>query len=677
MEVPSRIRWIDIAKGITIILMIFRHMPNINPYLRGMIISFDMPLFMIINGFLIRDYHVKRTFQRSVKSLLVPYAIICLIQALILMMTAPGIEQAGEAFFGGLDDMIVGMSKHSTKFLSYGSVWLVWFLNCLFLARNLYVLILSLTDKRFVLVRYLILMVVSAAGYLIGTYYAFLPSSLDVAMYSVIFIAAGDILRRERLLEKTEAKYYMLPLIVWVCFLAVRRHIELGTREYPFVYGGAVSAIAGGICVLHLSRLVDRKMTRTAAILNWYGKHSILLLGIHCIEMRFISWERIFSYKALAGTGPLQAFVRFLLISICALLLSAAYKRYQDREEAFRKDAGLQEEKKRMDWPDAAKGICMIAVIAGHMQTDFINQLVYLWHLPVFFLISGYFLKPLPDIAMVKKKAKKLLIPYFNTCAAICILSALRAPLEGKLPSDALKTWIPASLYAAGDALSRTFDIRGIGAIWFLWALFFAYLIVNHFSGKSYGAAAVVLIAAGGWASYKYTGIWLPLSLQSGMLSSVYLLAGHEYRNRGYELSSLKTPWIMGIVLTAALGIQNFKGFWLVQNYLGNGWIDIPVSICASIVVMLFAEQVCRNSGSWKRLFRFFGENSLIILCLHVIELDVFSIQRIFQIINQRIPVPLNEVHLILLVFGARLTYVAAGTVIVKKVISYRKLPAL
>ena len=39
-----------------------------------------------------------------------------------------------------------------------------------------------------------------------------------------------------------------------------------------------------------------------------------------------------------------------------------------------------QEEKKerRLEWPDAAKGICILAVIAGHMHIASFSRYVYL-----------------------------------------------------------------------------------------------------------------------------------------------------------------------------------------------------------------------------------------------------------------------------------------------------------
>lgn len=47
----KRIDYIDIVKGITIILMIIGHVSNIPTILRTFIFSFHMPLFFIISGY--------------------------------------------------------------------------------------------------------------------------------------------------------------------------------------------------------------------------------------------------------------------------------------------------------------------------------------------------------------------------------------------------------------------------------------------------------------------------------------------------------------------------------------------------------------------------------------------------------------------------------------------------
>jgi fucose 4-O-acetylase-like acetyltransferase len=46
----DRIAWIDIAKGIGILLVIIGHMPSFPEWIRAWIFSFHMPLFFSFQG---------------------------------------------------------------------------------------------------------------------------------------------------------------------------------------------------------------------------------------------------------------------------------------------------------------------------------------------------------------------------------------------------------------------------------------------------------------------------------------------------------------------------------------------------------------------------------------------------------------------------------------------------
>ena len=52
----------------------------------------------------------------------------------------------------------------------------------------------------------------------------------------------------------------------------------------------------------------------------------------------------------------------------------------------------------RLDYMDLAKGIGILAVILGHVYKNTVfGTLLYSFHLPLFFLISGYFFHYIPD----------------------------------------------------------------------------------------------------------------------------------------------------------------------------------------------------------------------------------------------------------------------------------------
>lgn len=63
---------------------------------------------------------------------------------------------------------------------------------------------------------------------------------------------------------------------------------------------------------------------------------------------------------------------------------------------------------------DIAKGLLILCVVIGHgIQNECISDFVYSFHMPVFLILSGCFLKKVEDIkGFAKSRAERLLIPY-------------------------------------------------------------------------------------------------------------------------------------------------------------------------------------------------------------------------------------------------------------------------
>jgi fucose 4-O-acetylase-like acetyltransferase len=60
------------------------------------------------------------------------------------------------------------------------------------------------------------------------------------------------------------------------------------------------------------------------------------------------------------------------------------------------------------------KGILIALVVMGHAKTDIIHDIIFLFHMPLFFILSGYLLKSdkISNLSYLKSRAKALLIPY-------------------------------------------------------------------------------------------------------------------------------------------------------------------------------------------------------------------------------------------------------------------------
>ncbi len=61
--------------------------------------------------------------------------------------------------------------------------------------------------------------------------------------------------------------------------------------------------------------------------------------------------------------------------------------------------------KSRVQFLDIARGIAIICIILGHLNNSLINRVVFTFHVPIFFFITGYFMSSKYKIGdFIKKK---------------------------------------------------------------------------------------------------------------------------------------------------------------------------------------------------------------------------------------------------------------------------------
>ncbi len=291
-------------------------------------------------------------------------------------------------------------------------------------------------------------------------------------------------------------------------------------------------------------------------------------------------------------------------------------------------------ETKRIDYFDIAKGIGIIAVVIGHMDLTTLNKFIFSFHMPLFFLISGYFLSNKLSVSqLAKRKAKQLLIPYTFTCICICILSVVEdiAFDNGENLLYNLKMWIYASLYGSGGEYFEPFYIKRIGALWFLLAMFFALVIVRYALDTKYTVLVIICLAYVGYHSAKI--IWLPFSVQAGMTAALFVYIG--YWAKGEKILEKKPQ--VGLTLIT-LGIWVFciifcGQLYMVNNVYVNGALDIIGAVCGTYIVLLLSKWL--SHIKWIALIlKFYGQNTLVFMCFHLIELNMLPWSYVYTFLN-------------------------------------------
>ena len=263
---------------------------------------------------------------------------------------------------------------------------------------------------------------------------------------------------------------------------------------------------------------------------------------------------------------------------------------------------------------DMMKGIAIIAVVVGHCPVgSIVTNFIFTWHIPLFFVISGYFYKPQPLRDFFIKNFRQLIIPYLLTCLAMIVLAGIKMYVTGK-GLGIINTAI-ATLIGNGTINNPMFSQYSIGAIWFLPALFwcrliFNYLYTNFLTWQTIGAVLVLSTLA----TFVGSFFFIPTALLQGLQAMLFYGIGNIlYKQRAFEwhIGFMQIVIILGLILLSMYA----GGLSMVRCYYGN-W---PINHIAAIGAVLFLYQICKFMKNC-RWVAFWGRVSMLVLAIHNIE---------------------------------------------------------
>lgn len=279
---------------------------------------------------------------------------------------------------------------------------------------------------------------------------------------------------------------------------------------------------------------------------------------------------------------------------------------------------------------DIARGIGMLGIMMLHMQL----VITYPWGasaVPLFFVISGYLMKPIANKrSYTKNRLKRLLIPYGFTSLMMLLCAIFSNSI---FPSDrsngtVILEWIYAAVYGAGDPYTEPFYIKSIGGIWFLLATLWAALFMQWIIDRKWGWQIIcvsVLFLTGVATSALF---WFPFSIQAGMCSTVYMYIGYLAKE-GLPWLQKQSKAVKGgfllISITACVAFYRFfEAFWLVHCEFAHGIFDIIGSLGAVVCYLMISAVLSRHCNLLGKALAVIGKYSIVILCVHIIELEAF-----------------------------------------------------
>lgn len=271
------------------------------------------------------------------------------------------------------------------------------------------------------------------------------------------------------------------------------------------------------------------------------------------------------------------------------------------------------------EWIDALKGIGIVAVVLGHAfgwRDGSILPLIYLFHMPLFFFLSGYLYKPSPDLwVFLRKKTFHLLVPYAAFLLLIVVIpDVFRAVASHNFGIVEAKHMLKNVIYG-GRRLEGAAT-----AFWFVPCLFLTQQIFNLLAVRGRRGGLLLIIVAATVASFVnsllYQDARLPLNANVVLAALPLFYLGYvfkRYENRRWITPTAFAVGIPAIALVLA-GLPNFYDM-KVADY-GIPGVTMASAIAVTIALIAIAKQLERVSVV-SRGFVALGQASMVIMFVH------------------------------------------------------------
>lgn len=305
MEAPkSRIEFIDLAKGVCIILVICAHtgtqiaFPGAN--------TLRMPLYYVLSGLFFKDYgSIKNLTKKKVNKLLVPFIVFYVGAYIVFYFFSYVYPGLIETPAHGILDVFLQRQYFNGP---------IWFLLSLFWANLLFYFVCRITSSH--VVRGIIVACLGFTGVLLGQYSVFLPCVLDTSLTAMPFFFFGYCLKQSSILYPNRFDKYNVVIALALYGLLYLSVYFWGEMKISFllntVYGNYFVVIFVAMCGV-ISLLLLCKSIKTLPFVAFMGRFSVIPLLTHHMVYRPI---KLFIPESIPQ--------RDIIITIMTLLICCA-----------------------------------------------------------------------------------------------------------------------------------------------------------------------------------------------------------------------------------------------------------------------------------------------------------------------------------------------------------------
>lgn len=264
----------------------------------------------------------------------------------------------------------------------------------------------------------------------------------------------------------------------------------------------------------------------------------------------------------------------------------------------------------RIHWIDILKGIGIISVVIAHVVTEgSVNRFIFLFHMPLFFYLSGYLYKPNPNYKQYFiQKFQALMIPYFAFLILFFVPQfGFRWPLSKPLDALVLFLW--------GGS-----EFKGwLGAFWFVTSFFITQQLFNwlfnNLTSKLLISLNIIFLVLAYLNYYYLPHLSIPLAANLVLYTLPIFTTGYYLKGQESKVNK-----VFQLILLLLIGLICYFYPLLAVGIKFAEYGVIGFSFILGIIVVIIFITVSKYLAEYKLVtscLSFVGKCSMTIMFVH------------------------------------------------------------